>query len=187
MDSLTSFLLGGATVLALTQARSRLTGFAAQRPEDYAASQPQFDLRRHLNGEIDCEGAIFGPTGRVTSRFTGDFLARWDGNHGTMREHFRFDSGAEQHREWQLTLGNGNSFEATAPDVVGTGRGTVSGPAVQLAYRLRLPKDAGGHVVSVNDWMYLAPNGHIVNRSEFRKFGIRVAELIATMRPRVPA
>ncbi|MEM7321134.1 MAG: DUF3833 family protein, partial [Pseudomonadota bacterium] len=33
------------------------------------------------------------------------------------------------------------------------------------------------------DWMYLAPNGTIVNRSQFRKFGIQVAELVATMRP----
>jgi hypothetical protein len=30
--------------------------------------------------------------------------------------------------------------------------------------------------------MHLAPNGVIVNRSQFRKFGIKVAELVATMR-----
>jgi hypothetical protein len=30
--------------------------------------------------------------------------------------------------------------------------------------------------------MYLTPGGVIVNRSQFRKFGIRVAELVATMR-----
>jgi hypothetical protein len=34
--------------------------------------------------------------------------------------------------------------------------------------------------------MYLAPNGNIVNRSQFRKFGIKVAELVATMRPAPP-
>jgi hypothetical protein len=31
--------------------------------------------------------------------------------------------------------------------------------------------------------MYLMPNGTIINRSQFRKFGIKVAELVATMRP----
>jgi hypothetical protein len=54
---------------------------------------------------------------------------------------------------------------------------------VQLQYRLRLPQDAGGHVLDVVDWMYLAPGGTIINRSQFRKFGIKVAELVATMRP----
>lgn len=186
MDAL-SFLLGGATVFALAQARERLTTFDAQRPADYADTAQTFDLRRHLNGDIDCEGVIYGPMGRVTSRFTGDFNARWQGNIGVMRERFRYDSGAVQNREWQLKVGNDGRFEATAADVLGTGQGTLAGPAVQLRYRLRLPEDAGGHVVSVNDWMYLAPNGTIVNRSQFRKFGIRVAELIATMRPRATA
>jgi hypothetical protein len=38
--------------------------------------------------------------------------------------------------------------------------------------------------------MYLMENGTIMNRSQFTKFGITVAELVATMRPnpaRVPA
>ena len=48
----------------------------------------------------------------------------------------------------------------------------------------------GGHVLNVVDWMYLMENGTIMNRSQFTKFGITVAELVATMRPnpaRVPA
>ena len=65
----------------------------------------------------------------------------------------------------------------------GTGTGTVAGSAVQLLYRLRLPAAAGGHVLDVNDWMYLTPNGTLMNRSQFRKFGFKVAELVATMRP----
>jgi hypothetical protein len=31
--------------------------------------------------------------------------------------------------------------------------------------------------------MYLVENGTIINRSQFRKYGIKVAELVATMRP----
>ena len=34
-----------------------------------------------------------------------------------------------------------------------------------------------------DDWMYLMENGTIINRSQFRKFGVKVAELVATMRP----
>ena len=45
---------------------------------------------------------------------------------------------------------------------------------------------AGGWVLDVTDWMYLMENGTIINRSQFRKFGIKVAELVATMR-QVPA
>jgi hypothetical protein len=54
---------------------------------------------------------------------------------------------------------------------------------VVLRYRIRLTPEAGGHVLDVTDWMYLMENGTIMNRSQFRKFGIKLAELVATMRP----
>ena len=42
-------------------------------------------------------------------------------------------------------------------------------------------------MLTTTDWMYLGPNGAIVNRSQFRKFGLKVGELVATMRPAAPA
>ncbi|MBJ6372807.1 DUF3833 domain-containing protein [Sedimentitalea arenosa] len=184
MDSLLLVAFGAALVMAVGWARRRFWSFKAQRPEDYVEGQPQFDLRRHLNGPIVCEGVIYGPMGRVTSRFVGEFEARWEGNTGVMTEHFRYDSGSTQDRVWYLSLGNDGRIRATAPDVVGTGTGMQMGSAVQLQYRIQLPEESGGHVLDTTDWMYLAPNGTIVNRSQFRKFGIQVAELVATMRPR---
>jgi len=175
-------MLGVVLTLALVAAHSRFMGFRAQQPRDFRGKQPAFDLRRHLDGPILCEGVIYGPTGRVTSRFVADFEARWDGNTGVMTEHFRYDSGATQDREWRLTLGNDGAIRAEAPDVVGTGTGRQEGSAVRLDYRIRLPEASGGHVLSVTDWMYLCENGTIMNRSQFRKFGIKVAELVATMR-----
>lgn len=174
-------------MLALGYLKNRFLDFQAQSPTDYAQGAPQFDLRKHLNGPIACEGVIYGPSGRVTSRFTGAFNATWDGNKGHMTEEFRYDSGSVQHREWHLTLGNDGKIKAEAPDLVGIGDGSQLGSAVQLKYRIRLPDDAGGHVLDTVDWMYLAPNGAIVNRSQFRKFGFKVAELVATMRRMDPA
>jgi Protein of unknown function (DUF3833) len=182
---MTPFLYALSTLIALiaaTWALRRRVGFSAQRPADYAAA-PALDLRQHLNGPILCEGVIYGPTGRVTSRFVAQMQGEWDGNRGVLREYFHYDSGADQRREWRLTLGNDGKIRAEADDVVGTGTGSVAGGAVQLLYRLRLPASAGGHVLDVNDWMYLTPNGTLMNRSQFRKFGFKVAELVATMRP----
>jgi hypothetical protein len=168
--------------LAAVIARRRYVSFWSQRPENYA-SGPEFDIRERLNGPILCEGIIFGPMGRVSSRFVANFNAKWDGNTGTMAEHFTYDDGSEQRREWQLELAEDGSIKAQAADVVGTGTGRQMGSAVLLNYRIKLAENAGGHVLTTTDWMYLTPNGTIMNRSEFRKFGIKVAELVATMRP----
>jgi len=182
MDQIGYVLLGVALMLVLSYVKTRYLDFGAQSPLDYAKESGQFDIREHLNGPIECEGVIYGPTGRVTSRFVGNFEATWDGNKGVMTEEFRYDSGTVQHREWHLTLGNDGKIKAEAADVIGAGSGTQMGSAVQLNYRIKLPDEAGGHVLDTVDWMYLAPNGAIVNRSQFRKFGFKVAELVATMR-----
>ena len=176
--------LGVLVVAAAVWARQRYTTFMAQTPENYdAAGGPQFDLRQHLNGPILCEGVIYGPTGRVSSRFVAEMEGRWDGNVGVLTEKFRYDTGDIQNREWTLTLGNDGSVKAEAPDVIGTGSGKQAGPTVMLTYRIKLPEASGGHVLDATDWMYLIENGAIINRSQFRKFGIKVAELVATMRP----
>lgn len=184
METFLLMLAGAVLALSLVWYRQRYLTFYAQKPEEFAGKGPDFDLRQHLNGPIICEGVIYGPTGRISSRFVADMDAKWDGNVGTMTERFRYDSGNTQDREWRLTLGNDGSIKAEAPDVVGEGRGQQTGPAVQLKYRIQLPKEAGGHVLDTTDWMYLVENGSIINRSQFRKFGFKVAELVATMRPR---
>lgn len=183
MSFLSYVILGAALVLAALVLKSRFLSFGAQSPDDYADHGPQFDIRETLNGPIVCEGMIYGPTGKVTSRFTANFEASWNGNVGVMKEVFHYDSGNVQNREWKLTLGNDGAIKAEAPDLVGAGHGQQKGSAVLLNYRIKLSDDAGGHVLDTTDWMYLMANGSIMNRSQFRKFGIKVAELVATMRP----
>ena len=181
----TLIFLAGAFVLslALIFANRQWFGFASQRSSDYREG-PTFNLHEHLNGPLVCEGVIYGPTGRVSSRFVADFDANWDGNVGVMREHFRYDSGSTQEREWRLTVDRDGQIKADADDLVGSGHGRQSGPTVKLEYKIRLPESSGGHVLTTTDWMYLVENGSIINRSEFRKYGVKVAELVATMRPR---
>ena len=183
MTSTILILLGAAIVVALILVKARFASFMAQVPDDYSDG-PMFNMREVFNGPIECEGVIYGPTGRVTSLFEADFIASWDGNIGTVREEFRYDSGNVQHREWKFTLGNDGSMKAEAPDLVGVGTGQQHGSAVQLNYNIKLTDEVGGHVLAVNDWMYMTPNGNVMNRSQFRKFGIKVAELVATMRPK---
>jgi hypothetical protein len=160
----------------------RYMGFMGQKPADYAAEEPAIDIRHHLSGPILCEGVIYGPMGRVTSRFVAQMDGKWEGNRGILNEHFRYAAGNAQDRQWRLQLSNDGSIRAEADDIVGTGTGHQAGSAVRLQYRIRLPDHAGGWSLDVTDWMYLTENGTVMNRSQFRKFGIKVAELVATMR-----
>jgi hypothetical protein len=154
----------------------------AQKPNDYANEGNPFDIRNELNGPILCEGVIYGPLGRVNARFVADMNAEWKGNIGRMTEKFRYDTGGTLDREWTLAVKNDGTFDANAPDIIGTGFGEQNGSGVKLTYTLKLPDESGGHILNVTDWMYLMENGTIINRSQMRKFGIKVGELVATMR-----
>lgn len=184
METLLLILLGMTAATGAMWARSRYADFPAQSPDDYVQGRSgTFDIRSHLNGPIQCEGVIYGPMGRVSSRFSAQFDCHWEGNKGLMNELFHYDDGSLQRREWRLTLGNDGKIVALADDVIGEGSGQQSGDSVLLRYRLRLPDASGGHILDTVDWMYLTPNGTIINRSQFRLYGIKVAELVATMRP----
>ena len=178
--ALTALLL---LAIAIPLLRQRFWSFRAQTPAHMAAQSPPFHLPTHLSGPLICEGLIYGPTGRVTSRFVAHMHGTWHGNTGTLRERFHYDSGTIQDRVWTLHLAPDGTIRAEAPDVVGIGTGMAKGAAVMMNYNIRLTPEAGGHVLAVTDWMYLLENGSIMNRSQFTKFGITVAELVATLRP----
>lgn len=178
-----AILLTIVLIAALMIALARFRSFGSEPATDYSDTSPQIDLRHHLSGPLLCEGMIHGPTGKLASRFTARMHGHWDGANGVLEENFTYDSGNTQSRAWNLRLGNDGRFTATADDVIGEATGEFSGATIRMSYRLRLPKDAGGHVLSVTDWLYLTDTGVILNRSEMRKFGVKVAELFAVMRP----
>jgi hypothetical protein len=176
-----------AAILVLTViaffAKNTFFSFRAQSPMDYVGTGPAFSLKTHLAGEILSEGLIFGPNGKMTNSFVAKMVGEWDGDTGTLSEEFTYSNGAKQSRKWFLTLGEGNTFTATADDIVGKARGVVSGSTIKMEYQIVLTEDAGGHTLNATDWLYLTESGVIMNKSEMSKFGIKVAELVATMRP----
>jgi hypothetical protein len=180
---MTAFLVLAAALAAVLLLRRIAFGFRAQRPRDYAGTTPAFDLRRHLSGPMRCEGVIYGPTGRVSTRFVAEMNGAWDETGGRLAESFRYASGRVQQREWRITPGAGGRFTARAGDIEGEATGEICGATALMRYRLRLPREAGGWLIDVTDWLYLTEDGVILNRSQFRLYGLPVGELVASMRP----
>lgn len=157
--------------------------FRAQSPSDYAGTTPEFDLKKHLSGKMVSDGLVYGPTGRVKKSFMIEMNCDWEGDNGTLSERFVFSDGRVQNREWNLKAGPDKTFTATADDIKGTAQGAVSGSALVIDYTIVLPKEIGGQTWNGTDWMHLTESGTIMLRAEMRRFGIKIAELIATIRP----
>ncbi|MDA8785028.1 DUF3833 family protein [Planktomarina temperata] len=191
----------GAAVALKCWAAARSGGLCAPLQTFPSAAALQHHVAADLGGDTCPKVIIIGALGRVGSgardfcRAMGAEVTGWDmaqtAQGGPFPEILTHDiflncilaSGTVQHREWTLKLSDDGQIQATAPDLIGIGYGQQSGATVMLAYDIKLTEEAGGHALKVTDWMYLMENGAIMNRSQFRKFGFKVAELVATMRP----
>jgi hypothetical protein len=153
-----------------------LAGCAAVDVGDYAAEKPTLDLAQYFDGTIDGWGMFQDRSGKVVRRFHVRIDATWDGDNGTLDEHFEYTDGEKQHRIWRLSK-DGNRYRGTAADVVGAAVGTAQGNALHWSYVLALPVDGRVWDMAMDDWMYLIDDRTMLNRTTMSKFGFRVGEI----------
>jgi hypothetical protein len=158
-----------------------LAGCTTVDVAEYRAEKPPLDLAQYFNGSIDGWGMFQDRSGKVVKRFHVRIDAKWQGNTGTLDEHFTYSDGEKQNRVWTLTK-DGNRYRGTAADVVGTAEGSTEGNALHWRYVLALPVDGKVWNVDMDDWMYLVDEGTLLNRTTMSKFGFRLGEVTLAFR-----
>ena len=160
-----------------------LAGCATVDVATYRAEQPPLDLARYFDGTVDGWGMFQDRSGKVVKRFYVRIEARWEGNQGTLDEHFEFSDGTTEKRVWKLVK-DGDRYTGTAGDVVGTATGNAAGNALSWNYVLAVPVDGRTWHVDMDDWMYLIDDRTMLNRTTMSKFGFKVGEVTLSFRKR---
>jgi hypothetical protein len=65
---------------------------------------------------------------------------------------------------------------------VGTAEGKQYGNVANMQYVLKVPSDGTTYEVSFDDWLYLQPNGEVLNQTKLTKYGFTVGKLTITIR-----
>jgi hypothetical protein len=164
------------TSLLTALAALMLGGCANVEVDSYRSELPALDLARYFNGTIDGYGIFQDRSGKVVKRFYVRIDARWNGNTGTLDEHFDYSDGSKQQRVWTISK-NDDRYGGRAADVVGEAQGQAAGNALHWRYVLALPVDGKVYDVDLDDWMYLIDDKVMLNRSSMSKFGFRLGEL----------
>jgi len=165
------------SLFALSACMLALAGCASIPADTYRSEMPRLDLARYFSGTIDGWGMFQDRSGKVVKRFQVRIDASWQGDTGTLDEHFTYSDGTKSRRVWTLTRVGEGRYEGRADDVIGTATGAASGNALRWQYVLRLPVDGRTYDVSFNDWMYLIDERVMLNRSVMSKFGFRLGEV----------
>ena len=155
-----------------------LAGCAAPlRPQAFASTEPAFDPVTFWTHPTASWGVIEDRGGAPTEIVTTTTEATAQGVDGLhMVQHVR-TGGKDTVRVWRLRrLGHGQ-FEATANDMVGTARGVASGRTFHWTWTLATKPGNALFNVSMEQWMYLADNGTLMNRTIVTKLGLRLGEV----------
>jgi hypothetical protein len=158
-----------------------LSGCAGHKVETYQGQEPKLDLREYFNGPIKAWGMVQDRSGKVTQRFDVTMVGSWEGDIGTLKEHFVYYDGKTQERTWTIRKISDNRYEGTAGDIIGKADGHVAGNAMRWAYQMDLEVKGSTYRITFDDWMFNMNDGVLINRSYLKKFGITMAELTLFM------
>lgn len=171
-----TFALPRRAALCLAAA-ALLAGCAGPEVQDYAQEKPVLDLREYLNGPLTAQGMFTDRSGKVVKRFSVQMTGRWQGDEGTLDEHFVYSDGTTQRRVWRLKhLGDGR-YTGRADDVIGEAAGQTAGNAFHWKYTLALPVDGRVWNVALDDWMYRMDARTVLNRTAMSKFGLHLGDI----------
>jgi Protein of unknown function (DUF3833) len=157
---------------------------SAPKPGDYRDQKPVLDLKTYFDGTVDAWGYFQDRGGKVVRRFKVEIQCRWEGEVGTLDEHFTYADGTTSRRVWTITRLDSHRYRGTADDIVGEAQGEAYGNALRWQYTLKLPVDDKVYEVQFDDWMYLMDERVMLNYSTMRKFGLRLGEVVLSFRRR---
>lgn len=172
-----------AAAAAVTSALA-MAGCAAPQVEDYASERPALDLRSYFNGTIDGYGIFTDRGGKVVRRFTVVMQCSWSGDQGVLDEDFTYSDGTKEKRVWRITQLPDGRYRGLAGDIVGEASGVARGNTLRWSYTLALPVDGRVIDVYMDDWMVLISDTVMLNKTEMRKFGLRLGEVTLAFRKR---
>lgn len=147
--------------------------------DDPALSSRDLELEQFFSGPLIAHGQFQDRFGTVRARFRVDMQGYWDGETLRLEEDFTYDSGRTDRRVWTLRQTGPESWEGTAPDVIGTARGQEQGDTFNWTYSAELVQEDGSTFrADFDDWMWKLSDTRLLNRAYVRRFGVTLGEVI---------
>lgn len=153
--------------------------------DDPKLSDREFNLEDYFEGEVVATGQFQDVFGTVRRRFDVTIDGTWDGETLRLVEDFVYEDGSTEQRIWTLQKTGPQSWEGTAPGVLGVATGQEDGDTFNWFYTIDLPVPDGTLRVSFDDWMWLFDERRVLNRAYMKKFGVDIGEVIILFEKRI--
>ncbi|MFC7333499.1 DUF3833 domain-containing protein [Rhodocista pekingensis] len=169
-------------LLLLAATVAALAGCSNMKPEQFAGTEPALHLEEFFQGRSRAYGLVEDRFGNVRRQFVVDIEGRWDGKVLTLTEDFVWNDGETERRVWELTKLDEHTWEGRTADAIGVATGRLFGQAYNMNYDFNLKMGERRMKVHFDDWMFLQPDGVLLNRATMSKFGIDLATITIAFR-----
>jgi hypothetical protein len=157
-----------------------LTGCSGMKVSDFEESEPRLLIEEYFDGRTRAWGIFEDRFGTLRRQFVVDIEGTWDGREVVLKEDFVFSDGEEDHRTWRITKIDEHRYEGRANDVVGVAEGESRGNALNWSYNIDLRMGDDTLRVRFDDWMFLQPDGVLMNRARVSKWGFEIGQVTLT-------
>lgn len=144
---------------------------------DVHQKKPTLVLEQYFLGRTFASGIFEDRFGNVRRQFTVDIDGTWNGKTLTLTEDFIFGDGEMETRVWSIKKTAQASYVGSADDVIGEAKGSVVGNTLNWKYDMRLKVGGSRVKVHFDDWMFLQPNGVLINKATVSKLGVDIGRV----------
>lgn len=151
--------------------------------EDETLSTAKLNLEEFFDGELIAYGQFQDVLGTVRRSFVVELNGDWDGERLRLEEDFIYEDGSTEKRIWTLVKTGPDSWEGTAPGVIGVATGEEQDNRFNWRYEIDLPIPAAdGSVetlrVTFDDWMWLLSEDRLLNKAYVKRFGFDIGDVV---------
>jgi len=154
-----------------------LNSCSEMKPEEYKNTKPIIKIEEYFQGNVKAWGMLQGRSGEVKRQFVADMKGAFDGRNLILDETFIWNDGEKQERRWTIKKVGDNTYEGTAPDVVGIAKGVSFGSAFKFEYKLVVPYKDKKIKIKFDDWIFKQDEKTAINKATLTKFGFKIGEL----------
>ena len=141
---------------------------------DFKNTVPVFVIEDYFQGRTQAWGLFEDRFGIVRRQFVVDITGTWDGKTLILNEDFVYNDGEKENRVWVIHKQADGSYIGNTDNAVGDAAGYLNGNAFNWKYDFNLKVGDGSWKVHFDDWMFLQPNGVLLNIATVSRWGLKV-------------
>lgn len=154
--------------------------------DDPALTDRELNLEEFFDGRLVAHGQFQDILGTVRRSFVVEIAGTWNGETLRLVEDFVYEDGSTEQRVWTLVKTGpvvaDQTWQGTAPGVIGVATGQESGNRFNWRYEIDLPvPSADGTAdtlrVSFDDWMWQLTDDRLFNRAYMQRFGFDIGDV----------